>query len=52
LQDNLLQKYLNALSSLDVGEPNYAVKLKLKRRLVKLEKEMENRRHIFVAYLK
>ncbi len=33
-----MQKYLIALTSLDVGDPNYAVILKLKKRLIKLEK--------------
>lgn len=33
LQDNLLQKYLGSLKDLDVGDPTYATRLGLKKRL-------------------
>jgi hypothetical protein len=52
LQDNLLQKYLSSLKDLDAGDPNYATKLNLKKRLSDLEKTIDNKRHIFSVYLK
>ncbi len=52
LQDNLLQKYLSSLKDLDIGDPNYAVRLGLKKRLINLEKIMENKKHMFSVYLK
>lgn len=52
LQDNLLQKYFSILKDLDAGDPSYATKLRLKKRLLDLEKTIENKRHVFSVYLK
>lgn len=52
LQDSLLQKYFSALKDLDAGDPNYATKLRLKKKLLDLEKMIENKRHVFSVYLK
>lgn len=52
LQDNLLQKYFSVLKDLDAGDPNYATKLKLRKKLLDLEKTIENKRHVFSVYLK